>query len=533
MNNKTRTRYLAILVVCILMLPSLGVFVGCDLLLSQAQPRLKEIQATYNGQDLFVGQQLDKKDVEVTAHYTNANSKKVTDFQVGALDTSTAGSKNVTISYTEGSITRTDTITVGVIAVEPIRIEATYSGGVIEVNTQPDKTLLAVTAYYNNGDSHPVTNFATGPLDTSTPGKKNWQISYSEDGVTVSTTVKISVKDGDDYGTDVADMSIHFMELGYNSNGDSIYIKAGDTDILIDAGSEKGSAKYITQYVDQYCTDGKLEYVITTHADSDHINAYIGTSSATGILDYYECETIIKFARTGKSTTILGQYNAKIEELQGKGTNVYTALDCVKEEKGAQKVYEIAEGITMEILYQKYYETSTSNENDYSVCVMFTQGENHYIFLGDLEENGEKSLVQENPELPTVELYKAGHHGSKTSANEVLLNVIRPQYVCVSCVAGNVEYLTTGTQELKNAFPTQDFINRIAPYTDKVYVTSQTTIKKNANGRWQNDTLSSMNGNIVFSCINGVIDITCSNNNTLLKDTQWFKDYRDCPTAWL
>ena len=33
------------------------------------------------------------------------------------------------------------------------------------------------------------------------------------------------------------DLSIHFMELGNEYAGDSIYIKAGETDILIDAGS--------------------------------------------------------------------------------------------------------------------------------------------------------------------------------------------------------------------------------------------------------------------------------------------------------
>lgn len=211
---------------------------------------------------------------------------------------------------------------------------------------------------------------------------------------------------------------------------------------------------------------------------------------------------------------------------------MYTALDCVKEINGAKKVYQLAEGITMEVLYQKYYEVSTSNENDHSVCLLFTQGTKNYLFLGDLEEDGEASLVECNPNLPEVELYKAGHHGSKTSANEVLLSVIKPKYICICCVAGNVEYLTSGTQNLHNTFPTQDFINRIAPYTDKVYVTGQTTIKKNSNDRWVNDTYSPMNGNIVFSCVNGEITINCTNNNTLLKDTEWFAANRDCPEAW-
>ena len=41
-----------------------------------------------------------------------------------------------------------------------------------------------------------------------------------------------------------------------------------------------------------------------------------------------------------------------------------------------------------------------------------------------------------------------------------------------------------------------------------------------------------MNGNIVFSCIDGVITLQCSNNDTKLKDTQWFKENRTCPDAW-
>ena len=34
--------------------------------------------------------------------------------------------------------------------------------------------------------------------------------------------------------------------------------------------------------------------------------------------------------------------------------------------------------------------------------------------------------------MPEVELYKAGHHGSKTSSSNALLEVIKPKIVCVS-----------------------------------------------------------------------------------------------------
>ena len=76
--------------------------------------------------------------------------------------------------------------------------------------------------------------------------------------------------------TELADLEINFMMLGNKYAGDSIYIKAGDTDILVDAGSRKNSAPVIKDYLfdstsnlHSYIEDNKLEYVIATHADQD------------------------------------------------------------------------------------------------------------------------------------------------------------------------------------------------------------------------------------------------------------------------
>ena len=187
----------------------------------------------------------------------------------------------------------------------------------------------------------------------------------------------------------------------------------------------------------------------------------------------------------------------------------------------------------MEILYQRYYEEQSNKnaggENDYSVCVMFHQGENHYLFTGDLEKDGEESLVNSNPDMPEVVLFKGGHHGSYTASSEVLLNKIKPQYVCICCCAGNVEY----TQNIENTFPAQAAIDRIAKYTDRVYVTTLGKIKWNSStNKWANDGYTSMNGNIIFRCLNGEITVTGSNNNTKLKDTEWFKANRECPVYW-
>lgn len=314
-----------------------------------------------------------------------------------------------------------------------------------------------------------------------------------------------------------ADISIHFLELGNKNAGDCIYIKCGENDILVDAGSKRTSASTIANYLKNYVTDNKLEYVIATHADQDHISAFAGSSNVQGIFDRYDTDIIIDFPKTNKNTQILQDYYAKRDAEVQKGAKHYSALECYNNENGAQRVWSISDGIQLEILYNYYYENYSADENNYSVCFIINNGDQHYLFTGDLEESGETKLV-ENNNLPRCELFKAGHHGSKTSSNTVLLDVIRPKYSVVCCCAGSDEYTSTPS----NQFPTQAYIDRISKYTSNVYVT--TVVDGNS--------YTSMNGNVVFKVDKGNITVTGSNNTTPLKDTQWFKENRTCPQEW-
>ena len=315
------------------------------------------------------------------------------------------------------------------------------------------------------------------------------------------------------------DLSIHFLELGNAYTGDCTLIKAGDTEVLIDAGSRKSSAATIVPYVQEYCTDGVLEYVIATHAHQDHIAGFVGTSSAKGVFESFVCETIIDYSLTNTTSAIRRDYEALRDAEVTAGATHYTALECWKGENGAQRSYTLAEGISLNILYQKFYEEKTSDENDYSVCLLLSQGDNHYLFTGDLEGEGEQSLVASNS-LPKCVLFKGGHHGSKTSNTPELLSVIQPEIVCVCCCCGSDEY----TDNVANMFPTQAFVDNVAPYTDRVYVTTMVT--SDGTG------YQSMNGNIVITSSGGEVSVSCSNNNTLFKDTEWFKANRIMPNAW-
>ncbi len=196
--------------------------------------------------------------------------------------------------------------------------------------------------------------------------------------------------------------------------------------------------------------------------------------------------------------------------------------------------------MSMEILYNYYYDHTSSDENNYSVCVMFKHNDKNFLFTGDLEEEGEEYLVQYNT-LPRVELFKAGHHGSPTSSNDCLLSVIKPKISVACCCAGSVEY----TQNSANTFPSQAYIDRIAPYTNKVFVPVYIKTKFNQDkNKYVNDgEFIELNGNVMVRSLSESVDengnpveprvvYVGSNNSLKLKDTDWFKNNRTTPNAW-
>ena len=316
------------------------------------------------------------------------------------------------------------------------------------------------------------------------------------------------------------DLEIHFLELGNKYTGDCTYINAGGIDILIDAGSKTSSIPTITAYLDQYVTDGILEYVIVTHAHQDHYAGFATSEKQESLFDIYECEVIIDFAQTNQkeTSTMYSNYIRERDAEIANGATHYTAYDCMTL---GNNVFDLGNTIELEILDSYYYyHKDSSGENNHSVCCIINQGEQHFLFTGDLEEKGEEKLVELN-DLPEVTLYKAGHHGSKTSSTETLLSIIKPQIVCVCCCAGSSEY----TDNNSNQFPTQDFVDRIAPYTDLVYVTTLCT-------DYQNDQYTSMNGNIKVTSNASGVYVECSNVDTILKKWDWFRENRTCPIAW-
>jgi len=354
-------------------------------------------------------------------------------------------------------------------------------------------------------------------------------------------------------------VSVHFLELGNRFTGDCTYIKVNENiDILIDCGSKSNSIPTVDAYLKQYVTDGTLEYVIVTHAHQDHYAGFATSEKVKSIFDLYECKNIITFSTTNQKTDdayvkeeiasnqVVSSLNITSYASASKDTSALyrnftreltetlardneaihlTASQIIADSATYPEGKIMLEDfddvdttndITLQILNNHYYSNKAESDNDYSVCTMLNQGGKHFLFTGDLEIEGEAELVQLN-NLPKVDLYKAGHHGSKTSSSMELLNVIAPDIVCVCCCAGSNQY----TDAVENQFPTKQFLINVSQFTDAVYVTTLCV-------NYDENKFTSFNGNIVIMAKRDDLtpSVYASNNTTKLKDTEWFKQNR-------
>lgn len=327
--------------------------------------------------------------------------------------------------------------------------------------------------------------------------------------------------------SDDTTLSVHFLELGNKYTGDCVFINAGEFEILIDAGSRADSVDDIYEYVKPY-VDGQLEYVVVTHAHQDHYAGFATKNYENSLFSKFDdgIGTVVTFAQTNQKADKAGLYQYfenNVKTLKEKGTERKYVNEYF--ERGASATVKINDNVSIEFLEHKFYHDKSKTENNYSVCfqILETAGENvyRYLFTGDLEEDGEKDLVKQNADkMGKTRLYKAGHHGSKTSTSQELLDLIDPDAICVCACAGSPEY----TKNKDNQFPTQAFVDRV--YTKnagtQVFVTSL-CVDYDANK------FTSMNGNIVICSTGNSVTRYFSNNATELRETEWFKTNRKLP----
>lgn len=74
--------------------------------------------------------------------------------------------------------------------------------------------------------------------------------------------------------------------------------------------------------------------------------------------------------------------------------------------------------------------------NDSSLVLFAIFGGLTWMFMGDVETDGEKEIIRSYPEL-SANVLKVGHHGSKSSTTEELLLLVQPEYSIISAGRNN------------------------------------------------------------------------------------------------
>ena len=226
-------------------------------------------------------------------------------------------------------------------------------------------------------------------------------------------------------------LEIYYFDVG---QGDSTLIKQKDDYMLIDAGNNEDGKK-IVNYLKNNLHINDIDYLIGTHSHEDHIGGI------DDIIDSFEINQL------------------------------YLPHENKLEKKSIQDVYKIAKEKNLQITNPSigsnfqlgdakceivFVDNNEPEEkNNSSIVLKMTYGTQTFLFSGDAEYDVESKL-----DVGKINIYKAGHHGSKSSSTADFIKKIDPDYAIIS-VGPNNDY----------NLPAPRVTNRLDEVCDKVYRT--------------------------------------------------------------
>ena len=204
-------------------------------------------------------------------------------------------------------------------------------------------------------------------------------------------------------------MEVHFIDVG---EADSTLIICGEDAMLIDAGTpDMGTA--VRLYMKKQNVS-RLKYLLLTHSDKDHIGGAASVISNVPIDNLFMC-------RYEKDNDV---YLNLINEIN------YKNMTWTTPDVGTELTLGDA-NITVIAPNREY-----DNPNDSSIGVIIRHGEDSFIFTGDAETPAEEDIVNNGLDL-SADVYKVGHHGSRTASSDAFLDKINPEYAIISCETDN------------------------------------------------------------------------------------------------
>lgn len=209
------------------------------------------------------------------------------------------------------------------------------------------------------------------------------------------------------------ELQIHVIDVG---NADSIWVTNGGQHLLIDAG-EKATGDAVVSYLREHGVE-RLDYVIATHADADHIGGMKTVVSSFPVGCF-----LMAFMPEGYTPTT-AVYLHLLDALDERGISITEA------EPGASYTLGSA---ALDILGPA---GDFEEKNNQSVVCRVTFGERKFLFMGDAEAEAEDALLASGREL-AADWIKLGHHGSRSSSQKTFLRKVGPETAVITCGADN------------------------------------------------------------------------------------------------
>lgn len=260
-----------------------------------------------------------------------------------------------------------------------------------------------------------------------------------------------------DLVTGEGDLKVHFVDVG---QGDCIYIQFPDgKDMLIDCGNEtkKNMPDTVLSNLQTRITDGRIDYLMLTHADQDHVsyldevlNQFIVSTiympnilaTNTGLASEINSLDPEKLAMFTDPDTISTEVYAKffIAALTEENCQIILNVD----QDDAHNSIVISDNSTYNLTFYcmtaaKWAETnlnSAEKKNAVSPIGILEYNGKRIVLTGDSNERNEPDFISRVGSID-CDVLKVGHHGSQTSSTAPFLAAITCEYAVFCCGEGN------------------------------------------------------------------------------------------------
>lgn len=254
-------------------------------------------------------------------------------------------------------------------------------------------------------------------------------------------------------------LQVHFLNVG---QGDSILIQSPNNKWMLIDGGAKGEGNNIVTYMRELGVT-KLDYVVATHPDADHIGGLISVLNSISIKEFIDSGKIHTSQTFEEMLSLIEVKNIKYT-LPSTGDMI--AFDSE---------------VKLEVLHANQ---EANDNNDASLVLKLTYGEVSFLFVGDAGIELENEILRDNVDVQAT-ILKAGHHGSNTSSSAGFLQAVNPEVTILSYGEDN-----------KYGHPHIEVTNELKAIGSEIYATAEVGhIIVNTNGIDYNVNGDEWNGN--------------------------------------